>query len=64
MLRRWDGFGPTTTSRFHEMFTDPFAFSNDRFTSTFRSADASGFLDGVAVFVGSIQQVTINSTAT
>jgi hypothetical protein len=31
------------------MFSDPFAFSNDRFTSTFRSADASGFLDGLAV---------------
>jgi hypothetical protein len=46
---RWDAAGPTTTSRFHELSSDPFGRLNDRFTSTSRPADASGTVDGVPV---------------
>ena len=46
---KWNGSGPTETSRFHQMFADPFAFFNDHFTSVTRTADASGRLDDTVV---------------
>ena len=47
---QWQGFGATSKFRFHDMFSDPFSgFHNSRTSGTFRSADASGTLDGVPV---------------
>ena len=45
----WQGFGATSKFHFHDQFSDPFGFHNSRTNGTFRSADASGTLDGVAV---------------
>jgi hypothetical protein len=46
---QWQGFGATSKFRFHDMFSDPFSFDNSRTSGTFRSADASGSLDGTPV---------------
>ena len=59
---QWDGFGERTTSRFHEMFADPFGSFNDHFTSTLRSADAAGRLDGIIVEDSSLFPSTLRSS--
>ena len=59
---RWDGFGPTSSFRFHDMFSDPFGFLNGRFTSRSRSADASGTLDGQPVEDTALFPARLNST--
>jgi hypothetical protein len=57
---QWEGFGAKSKFRFHDMFANPFGFTNSRSSGTFRSADASGTLDGspvedTALFPSSLQ---------
>jgi hypothetical protein len=43
----WSGFGPTSKFRSHFQANDPTCFFNDRATGSFRSANATGSVDGV-----------------
>ena len=47
---QWSGFGPTSTSKFHEVSKDPFCFVNFHVGGSVRSANATGTVDG-ATFV-------------
>ena len=44
----WAGFGPTTSFKAHDKFSDPFCFVNSRSRGSLRSASATGTVDGVS----------------